>query len=330
MRFSELNRYRVGLVGTVTAAALLLGTLNAGTIVNWISSQTYKAEFSEAGGLREGDEVRVAGTPVGEVQDVSLDGAQVDVSFSVRRGVPVGTDSRLAVKSRDLLGRMYLQLEPAGEQPQDPSIIVPVSRTTSPYDLNTALSDLGTEATALNTTQMASALNAISSAFRDTPAPLRESIKGFDQLSRTISSRDIALRELLSHTNAVSGVLDQRRAQLVDLFDKGNALLADLNAQRDVIVDLLDNVSDLSNQLSGFVDDNKKRIGPSLDQLHRTVDILNSNADNIQKSIDGLRRYITQLGEALGTGPFVLGTIQNLPPTNLLPLLPALLERPHK
>jgi phospholipid/cholesterol/gamma-HCH transport system substrate-binding protein len=330
VRFSELNRFRLGLAGCIVAVSVLLAALNAAALVRWVETDTYQAAFTEVGGLRSGDEVRVAGVPVGEVRDVSLGDAEVRVRFTVKRSVPVGAASLLAVKSLDVLGRMYLQVRPAGVAPQNPDQVIPVGRTTSPYDLNSAVSDLATEATALDTRQMAEALNTVADAFHDTPAPLRESITGLDRLSRTIASRDATIRELLTHSQVVSGILDQRKAQLVNLFTTGNTLLGEFNAQRQVIVDLIRNVSELSAQLSGLVDDNKARLGPTLDELHEAVGTLNANATNIQKSIDGLRRYITQLGEALGTGPYVLGTIQNLPPTNLAPLLPRLLERPPR
>ena len=52
---------------------------------------TYYASFSEAGGLKANDEVRIAGVRVGKVEAVELAGDHVRVTFRVKTDSEFGT-----------------------------------------------------------------------------------------------------------------------------------------------------------------------------------------------------------------------------------------------
>ena len=91
---------------------------------------TYYAAFSEAGGLKANDEVRIAGVRVGKVEKVELDGDHVKVTFRVETDADFGKETGAAIKVKTLLGAMYLALEPAGSRPARPR--APRSRSSAP------------------------------------------------------------------------------------------------------------------------------------------------------------------------------------------------------
>ena len=77
-----------------------------------LGSQTeYKAEFSTASELTKGDDVRIAGVVVGKVKDVKIykrDHAMV--TFKVKDGVPLTTDSQASIRFLNLIGDRYMSL----------------------------------------------------------------------------------------------------------------------------------------------------------------------------------------------------------------------------
>lgn len=328
VQFSELNPIRVGLVGLVVAATVMIAALNLGTIVNWLMSSTYVGAFTDAGGLRPGDDVRIAGVEVGSVKSISLGDGVVNVAFTVRDSAELGDRTRLAIKSQDVLGRMYIEASPDGTHPQGDAVI-PVVRTTTPYDLNQALADLTTHTAALDTQQLAKSLNVVASALHDTPRSFRATVSGVERLSTVIAQHDTGLRDLLGRLNRVSGVVDDRKSQLVHLFGVGNVLLSHLNEHQRVITELFKEVTDLADELSGVIDDNNAQMGPVLRDLRRTADLLDKNAKNINATIHSLARYGTQLGDSIGSGPYFQGYVENLAPTNLAPVLSSL-AKAHK
>lgn len=95
---------------------------------------TYTAEFSDAGAIRVGDDVRIAGVPVGSVKSVTLEPDHVDVRFSVDHDVFIGDQTSLDVKMLTIVGGHYLAVHPAGTKPLGQQRI-PQDRVVLPYSL---------------------------------------------------------------------------------------------------------------------------------------------------------------------------------------------------
>lgn len=75
----------------------------------------YAAEFTEVGGLKKGDDVRLAGVLVGKVDDLELRGDTVRVTFRVKKDRDLlGSQTGASVRIKSLLGTMYVSLEPEG------------------------------------------------------------------------------------------------------------------------------------------------------------------------------------------------------------------------
>ena len=102
----------------------------------------YQAMFSEAGGLATGNAVTVSGIKVGTVSDVSLHNGDALVTFTMKGNVPLGTDTTAHIRTGTLLGERVLTLESAGSGTMHPLDVIPMSRTSSPYSLTEAVSDL--------------------------------------------------------------------------------------------------------------------------------------------------------------------------------------------
>ena len=86
----------------------------------------------------------------------------------------------------------------------------------------------------------------------------------------------------------------------------------------------------MSDQLSGLVADNEAQLDPSLKQLDDLLTVLQQNREHLSEVLDRAGPLVREIGEAVGSGPFVDVQVGNLVPTNLLPLLPELLARGGK
>src|ERR687897_236001 len=112
--FRERNPVVVGAVSLVVMALVLVAALRADDLPIIGGGDTYHAMFTEAGGLKVNDEVRIAGVRVGKVNEIELDDDQVKVTFKVDAAADFGTDTRAAIKVKTILGSMFLALETAG------------------------------------------------------------------------------------------------------------------------------------------------------------------------------------------------------------------------
>lgn len=325
--FGEMNPVRIGIAGLAGLLALAMLALNSGAIIRHFTQTTYQADFKDAGGLASGDSVVVGGLTMGQVESVTLQGNHVHVVFSVKHGGHLGSATGAAISTATLLGTKELEVDPAGTGTLAAGSTIPLARTQSPYDLNQILTTLTNKTGAINSTEVANAFNTISTTLQNSPAPLRNALSGVQRLSKTIASRDDELTSLLSSASNVTGLLATRSQQIGVLINDGNQLMQTLYERRQQIQELLVNVTAVVDQIKGLATDNQQKIGGALAQLQSVEKTLNSNADNITKTIQGLQRYSLGLGEIIGSGPWFYSYVQNLVPSNMAPSVSSLLQQ---
>lgn len=308
--FSSRNPVVIGAVSIVVIAILVFGAFNSSDLPIIGGGTVYTAQFSEAAGLRAGDEVRIAGVRVGAVDSVDLGDTAIDVTFRVKNQF-VGDETTASIEIKTLLGRKYLALDVRGAKEQNPDDEIPLARTVSPFDIYPAFQQLTQTTDAINSDQLAKAFSSLSSAFQDTPSSVKGVLDGLSRLSQTVASRDSQLRSLLASANSVTAVLAARSGDLQQLLNDGGLLLDELNQRRDAIRTLLTNTSALAIQLEGLVADNDATLTPALDQLSGVVDILTSNLDSIDRSLGLLAPFYRVFANTLGSGRWFDTYIQN-------------------
>ncbi|HET7310260.1 MAG TPA: MlaD family protein [Mycobacteriales bacterium] len=308
--FRERNPVPIGAIGIAAILALLLLAFNADKLPFLGGGTSYHALFTDASGLKPGDDVRIAGVKVGKVTSVTLDGAVVRVGLKVS-GVDVGPDSRADIKIKTLLGQKYVALVPGGTGQLKSDI--PVARTTTPLDVTDAFIGLGQRAGQIDKKQLATAFDTLSAAFAHTPPYVHESLRGLQRLSTSIASRDSQLHILLSRANAVTSTLATRDAQIAKLINDSNLILQTVYQQRVVVHKLLVDTAAVSQQLAGLVRDNRAIIGPALANLEQTLTILQRNQDNLDETIHLAAPFIRDFTDVLGNGRWFDTTLWNLP-----------------
>ncbi len=307
--FRERNPLPIGIAGL---AAIGLATALAFNLQRFAGGTTYSAAFSEAGGLKPGEEVRIAGVKVGKVESVDLDGDHVKVKFT--SDTPFGTQTRAQIKIKTILGSHYLALDPKGAHRQPPNQEIPLSRTTSPYNVVPALQDASAALGKIDTKQLAQAMNALSQAMQGSPENLRSTLDGLRKISEAVSSRDDELNDLLQHSSSVTSMLAARTGDLAVLVRNSGLLLQEINARRTVINQLLTGTVALSQQIIGAIHENKATIGPMLKNLHQTIDILRRNQSSLEKAFQTMGPFAAEYADLTGSGRWFDVYIQNLIP----------------
>jgi phospholipid/cholesterol/gamma-HCH transport system substrate-binding protein len=308
----QRNPVLVGLIGTAIIACLVLAAFEYNKLPFIKNTNDYSAFFAEAGGIKTGSAVRVSGMGVGRVSSIRLEGTKVRVGFTVRKGIDLGDRTEAAIKTETILGAKMLELTPRGQGRLAGPI--PLERTTSPYDLPDALGDLTTTISGLDTAQLSSALTTLAQTFKETPPDLKPALQGVARFSDTLNNRDAQLRSLLGNANTVSAVLGRRSQQIAGLVANSNALLVALLDERDSIGALMNNITAVTHQLSGLVNDNRTQLKPALDKLNGVLEILDNRKEDLQRTLPKFKRYAMSFGECLGSGPFFKAYVANLIP----------------
>jgi phospholipid/cholesterol/gamma-HCH transport system substrate-binding protein len=291
---------RTGIFGVILVVCVILVAFGYSKLPFFPQGKAYTAYFSDAGGITPGNGVYVSGIKVGQVKSVSLAGDSARVDFSVDRHVNVGNESLAAVRTETILGQRAIGVTPAGS---GTATTIPLSRTTTPYALGSALEDLGHNAGDLDKAQLEKSLKVLTDALHEATPQLRGALDGVTSLSRTLNRRDQALESLLTHAKSVTAVLAERAGQVNKIILDGNQLFAALDARRAALAELISGIDDVSLQLSGFVADNRKEFGPALTKLNAVLDNLDERRDYISEALKRLPPYATTLGEVVGSGP---------------------------
>jgi phospholipid/cholesterol/gamma-HCH transport system substrate-binding protein len=313
LRYRGAKMIRAGFIGVVLIILIIAVGLRTQQLVSLATTVRYQAVFADAGGLAAGNDVAVSGIKVGAVYDVSLREGKALVTFSIHSKVRLGSDSTAHIRTGSLLGQRVLTLEPVGRHMMSPGDVIPLSRTSSPYSLTDAVSDLTTNFAGTNTQTLNQSLDTLAATINKIAPQLGPTFDGLARLSRALNGRNETLGDLLKSAGNVTGILAERSQQLNTLLLNANDLVGVLNERRQAIVDLLGSTSALAKQLSGLVADNEKQLAPTLDKLNSITAMLEKNRDNIAKALPGLAKFQVTQGETVANGFYYNAFVPNLP-----------------
>ena len=302
--FRERNPVVIGVIGISLIALMMLGAFRADRLPIIGSGDTYKADFAEIGGLKTGNEVRVAGVSIGKVEGIELAGNKVRVTFKIDKGTKFGTETGADIRVRTLLGAEFLALTPKGPGQLPKGSVIPLERTIAPYDVVQAFPDLSKTTDQIDIPELSKALNSLADISASTPEEFRGAIKGVSDLSRNLAARDDQINTLLVNLKKVSGVLNSRNTELVTLFKDSDVLFQAISARRDSIHRLLVSTQTISTQLRGLVKDTRSDLKPALDQLDVVTTMLRKNEASLDEALRTYPGFLRVFSNPLGTGPW--------------------------
>ena len=313
-RYTDAQILRLGAITLVVMLLVMAASFNLSKFPGFAGTQ-YRAEFTDASGLRSGNIVQVGGIRVGRVDEVELEGAKVVVTFEVENDVEFGTESQASIEVLNLLGEKYLQLTPAGTGQLDEDSVIPTSRTESAYDIVGVFGDLTTTTERIDTGKLEKALSAVSDTMNTTAPEVHSTFEGISRLSRTVASRDEQIQSLLSSSHSVSKLLANRSTDIVKLMDRSDLVFQEVERRKEAIHRLLVNARILADELRGLARDNQTEIGPALQQVDDLLDMLIRKEGQLKATLHAVGPYSAILGNIIGTGPWFDAFVPNFAST---------------
>ncbi|MFW0788447.1 MlaD family protein [Gordonia sp. CPCC 205333] len=215
---AELPTRRGELIwGVVGVAMVIVVAIGAGALyMRPPGESSFSALMTESGGVKSGDEVRIAGVPVGKVLRVGIAGDRVRLDFSVKDTYSIGAQTSIAVRMLTPVGGLYLALLPDGAAPlREP---IPAQRVALPYTIG-ALIESGH--------RVSSGLDA---------AALRQSTT---ELAQTMAGSPGAIRSILTHTRGVIDLFAAQKKSIEDMVSLSNEYVTEINGNKEVLLELL-------------------------------------------------------------------------------------------
>jgi phospholipid/cholesterol/gamma-HCH transport system substrate-binding protein len=208
------------------AGALALATVIA-LVAAWLyvspPGQTSVTFYTnDAASIRTGDQVRIAGIPVGKVKELTLERDRVRVRALVEGDAFVGDQSQIDVRMLTVVGGYYVNLTSLGNKPLGANSI-PKERVTMPYNLMQTLAD---------STKITEKIN---------PKPLKQSL---DQLQSGLSGENIeALSAIVDAGNSLMATIDRQRGQVSAILNFSDEYIHALNNFSDGLRQIVNKVA---------------------------------------------------------------------------------------
>ena len=167
---------------------------------------------NDAASVHSGDQVRIAGIPVGKVSALALEPNRVRVRVRVDGSAFVGDQSQVDVRMLTVVGGYYVDIVSLGDTPLGAEPI-PAERVTMPYNLMQTLAD---------STKITNEVN---------PTPLKESL---DQLQHGLSGDNAqSLAAIVDAGNSLMSTIDRQRGQVTEILNFSDEYIRAFNNYSD-------------------------------------------------------------------------------------------------
>lgn len=226
----------------------------------------YAAVFSDVYGLREGDDVRMAGVRVGRVEKIGLEGKLAKVSFVVQQEQQLFGNTVASVTYQNIVGQRYLGLSLGKEGNTGllpPGSVIPLERTEPSFDVTALLNGYEPLFSLLNPHDADNLTKGVIQSLQGDTSSLATLISQTSTLTETFAGRDQALGDVITNLNRVIGNLAQQNDNFDATITQTRDVVSTLDARRPELVSSMGSLARVMGRLSTSAND----VYPSLMEL---------------------------------------------------------------
>ena len=264
---------------TATRASLvgLVVFLVMATVLTWLvyvtlrrdvrgSTVPYAAMFTDVFGLREGDDVRIAGVRVGRVEGVELNGTLAKVSFAVQYDQRLPDSTTASVTYQNIVGQRYLALAQGHSGSGallPPGGVIPVERTEPSFDIGTLLNGYEPLFAVLDPAEVNNLTQAVIGSLQGDTAAFATLVDQTSTLTKTFTGRDDALDHVIGSLDSVVGSLAAQNKDFEAAIAATRQVVGQFDSRRPELVSSVGKMTEVVRNLSRIAKD----VNPSVHEL---------------------------------------------------------------
>lgn len=276
-------------VVTILATAILgISIANTG-VGNTVS---YNARFTDASGLDPGDQVRIAGVRVGQVEKVGIvERRLAQVRFSVEGGRELPTSVIAKIKYLNLVGERYIALERGVGPPSQtlqPGATIPLDRTQPALDLTALFNGFQPLFRALSPDDVNQLAGEIVQVFQGEGATVESLVEHTASLTSTLAAKDEVIGQVIDNLNAVLRTVNARSDALSDMIVTLQELVSGLAEDREAIGDAITAMGELSNSTADLLRDVRPPLRGDIAALGRLSTNLAEESPTVERFLQTL------------------------------------------
>lgn len=258
---------------------------------------TYEAELRDASGLKPGDDVRLAGVPVGRVEDVAVERGTPVVTFSLRERVQPAESWEVGPRWRDVTGQRYLYLYDTGEgDPLEPGERLPVEHSRTAADIDRFLGQITPLLRAIDPQQQNKLTAALNTALIGREQQVQQLVADLGSVSAEVAATRPELETVLSQANNLLAEYNSREQQLDAFIDDLASVSSTLRRRNDQVVGAIDDIAESQRRLGDLLRANDAELRGLVDDTDVVVGSIGANLEDFAASIrtlpQGLATYM--------------------------------------
>ena len=265
-------------------------------------SNTYHANFIDATRLKGNQKVRIAGVPVGAVEDVKLNpNNTVDVAFSVDKRYTLYSSTRALIRYDNLVGDRFLEITsgPGELRKLPPGGTIDQHHTQPALDLDALLGGLRPVLKGLDADKINTISSYVIDLLQGQGGALSNLLANTNSFGATLGARDHAIGDVITNLNAVLATVDAKGAQFSDTVDQLQKLITGLAQGRDAIAGAIPPLATTTSDLTDLLKHSRRPLQGTLENLRPLAGELNDRLPEVNNDIEQLGEDYLRLS-ALG------------------------------
>lgn len=295
-------------VGIFTAVMLLMlaGLVLTFGQFRFGSTHTYHADFTSVSRLKTGQDVRIAGIPVGKVKSIAINGDHATVTFTVDKRQQLYTSTRAAIRYQNLTGDRYLEIfgGPGELRSLPPGGTIPRENTQPAVDLDALLGGFRPVLKGLDGAKVNEISNAIIELLQDKGATLADVLANTAEFTHTIADRDRLIDETIDNLTTVLAAAAEKSDDLAVSVGKLQQLITELSMGRDPIVNALEPLATTERELTEVLGAARRPIQAVLETAGPLAAALDERKADLNASLEPLAEDYLRLSALGAYGSF--------------------------
>ncbi|HEX3707124.1 MAG TPA: MlaD family protein [Mycobacteriales bacterium] len=317
--------WRTGVKLTIfVVVSLLLTLIVSNTVTRPLghSTYTYRALFTDASGLRPGDDVDIAGVRVGRVTGEKLSGDAVYadgksypddalVTFEVERSQRFTTGARAEIRYEDLLGARFLSLEqatPTSTSMSGGAVFYP-DRTAPALSLTALFNGFKPLFSALSPGQANQLAADIVADFQGEGGSITALLGNIAKLTGNLSQRDNLIGQVIGNLDVVLSSVADHDGDLASLIAQLQSLTHGLAADRHQIAGALGGLDAVARSIGNLVGKGEPILHHDIGDLFLVAGTLVRNEKVLAAAVRALPIGAAAFSRSLGYGSWLNGYV---------------------
>jgi phospholipid/cholesterol/gamma-HCH transport system substrate-binding protein len=271
------------------------------------SETGYHATFTDASRLKAGQDVRIAGVPVGKVGTVKLNPDNtVDVAFDVDKRYQLYTSTRAVVRYQNLVGDRYLEITagPGELRKIAPGSTIPRENTQPALDLDALLGGLRPVLKGLDGGKINEVSSAVMELLQGQGGALSNLLSTTGAFTQNLAARDQLIGDVINNLNTVLGTVDEKGTQFNTSVDQLQQLISGLASGRDPIAGAIPPLASAENDLTDMLAKSRRPVQGVIENVRPMAQRMDVRKADINKVIEPLAENYLRLNALGAYGSF--------------------------